>query len=46
MRMYSSQIQCKDNIRLCKCLKIKSVIPGRPEMTENDRKQILLFYPI
>ena len=45
MRKLIPQSECKDKIKLYKCLKTKSVIPGRPEMTENDRKQILFFIP-
>ena len=37
--------ECKDRIKSKKRLKTQTVIPGRPEMTENDRKQILFFIP-
>ena len=35
MRKLIPQSECKDKIKLYKCLKNKKVISGRPEMTEN-----------
>ena len=35
--------ECKDRIKSKKRLKTQTVIPGRPEMTENDRKQIFFL---
>ena len=40
MRKLILKSERKDKIKLYKCLKTKSVIPGRPEMTEKDQ----LFY--
>lgn len=34
MRKLIPQSECKDKIKLYKCLKNKKVISGRPEMTE------------
>ena len=37
MRKLIPQSECKDKIKLYKCLKTKSVIPGRPKMTVKDQ---------
>lgn len=40
MRKLIPQSECKDKIKLYKCLKNKKVISGRPEMTENKSPSV------
>lgn len=43
MRKLIPQSECKDKIKLYKCLKNKKVISGRPEMTENKSPSENIF---